>query len=92
MTTAPRKINIGDRVRLLGLPDWLIHDLPESEQNEMRSFIGRSTMVRGIDSYGYFWLEFSLGIVIDEKNDAACCSGHSFCVPQEFIKLESDSE
>jgi len=38
-------IRVGDRVRLLGLPDWLTHDLPQDEQMEMHSFIGRCTEV-----------------------------------------------
>jgi hypothetical protein len=34
-------IRVGDRVRLLGLPDWLTNDLPESEQEELHAFVGQ---------------------------------------------------
>ncbi|MDO9213435.1 MAG: hypothetical protein Q8Q54_15775 [Methylococcales bacterium] len=78
------KIRVGDSVKLIDLPHWLIHDLPESEQTEMREFIGQQTIVREIDSYGYFWLEFE---VIVEKNDTNHCCGHSFAVSHDFIDL-----
>jgi hypothetical protein len=77
-------IQVGDRVKLLGLPEWLTHDLPESEQVEMYAFIGQTTVVCEIDSYGYYWLGF--GTTVD-VGDSACYSGHSFGVPKEFIEL-----
>lgn len=77
-----REIRVGDRVKLLALPDWLTHDLPESEQAEMRTFIGRCTVVSEIDAHGYFWLGFGSS---NEVGDSAYYSGHSFCVPREFI-------
>jgi hypothetical protein len=76
-------IQVGDRVKLLGVPDWLMHDLPESEKVEMRAFIGQSAVVREIDSHGYFWLGFG---VFEELGDTACYSGHSFCVSRDFIE------
>jgi hypothetical protein len=76
-------IRVGDRVRLLGLPDWLIHDLPESEQIEMRAFVGQSALVSEIDGHGCFWLGFGSTTDVD---DYACYSGHSFCVLREFIE------
>jgi hypothetical protein len=51
MTAEIRK---GDRVRLLGLPNWLTQDLPVDEQEEMRAFIGRSAVVGEVDLHGYF--------------------------------------
>lgn len=76
-------IRVGDRVRLLGLPDWLTHDLPASEQEEMRSFIGQTGVVGEVDSHGYFWLGFGS---TTEEGDSARYSGHSFGVPREFIE------
>ena len=76
-------IRVGDRVRLLGLPDWLTHDLPESEQIEMLAFIGQFAVVNEIDAYGYFWLGFGSTA---EVGSAAHYSGHSFGVPVEFIE------
>lgn len=84
MTTS---IRVGDHVRLLGLPDWLTHDLPASEQEEMRAFIGKSAVVREVDSYGYFWLGFGS---TTEHGDTSYYSGHSFGVPREFIEPTAD--
>jgi hypothetical protein len=79
-------ICVGDHVRLLGLPDWLIHDLPESEQLEMRAFVGRQAVVTSIDVAGYFWIGFG---EITESSDIAYYSGHSFCVPRECLSKVS---
>ena len=68
--------------KLPGLPDWLIHDLPEDEQEEMLAFVGLSAIVTEIESYGYFWIRFG---AIFEVGDDACYSGHSFCVTRELI-------
>jgi len=76
-------IQVGDRVKLLGLPDWLIHDLPESEQIEMRGFIGQCTVVTEIDPYAYVWIGFGSAI---EIGAASYWSGHSFGVTEEFIE------
>ena len=81
---ADADIRVGDRVRLLGLPDWLLNNLPESEQVEMRSFIGRTALLDEIDKYGYFWIGFG---TTEEHGDEARYSGHSFCVPREFIEI-----
>jgi hypothetical protein len=76
------EICVGDRVRLKELPDWLIHDLPESEQFEMRTFVGRESIVTSIDLAGYFWIGFGES---SESSDTAFYSGHSFCVPRECL-------
>lgn len=78
-------IRVGDRVKLLGLPDWLTHDLPESEQMEMRAFVGQWAVVNEIDAYGFFWLGFGCTVAV---GDAAHYSGHSFSVPREFIERD----
>lgn len=76
-------IHVGDRVRLLRLPEWLTHDLPESEKAEMLAFVGQSAVVTDIDRDGYFWLGFGS---TKESNDAAFYSGHSFGVPADFLE------
>ena len=78
------EITIGQRVKLLGLPNWLIHDLPESEQAEMQQFIGQSAIVCDIDAHGYFWLGFGDTVFIG--GDDASYSGHLFGVAREFIE------
>lgn len=79
-------IRVGDRVKLLGLPAWLTHDLPESEQVEMRAFVGQSAVVSEIDSHGYFWLGFGSTTDMD---DAGHYSGHLFGVPRDFIERDA---
>jgi hypothetical protein len=79
-----REILIGNRVRLVSLPEWLVHDLPASEQVEMRSCIGQIAVVREIDNYGYLWIGFG---VTTEHDDGARYSGHSFGVPRECVEL-----
>lgn len=81
-------IKIGDRVTLLGLPDWLINDLPESEQTELITCIGKSAVVTEIDNYGYFWLGFGSTV---EVEGTAHYSGHSFAISSEFIELTPPS-
>ncbi|MBB3193551.1 hypothetical protein [Roseateles terrae] len=76
-------IRVGDRVRLLGLPDWLIHDLPVTEQQEMLSFVGHCAVVTEVDCHQNFWLGFG---TLAETGSDAFYSGHSFGVPHEFIE------
>lgn len=80
-------IQVGDRVRLLGLPDWLVHDLPQYEQEELETFVGQITEVTDIDACGYFWLGFGGTVDMD---DHARYSGHAFCVPREFLESAID--
>lgn len=77
-------VRVGDSVKLLGLPDWLIHDLPQSEQAEMLNFVGKSAVVSQIDEHGYCWLGFG---ATTEAGDSAQYSGHSFCVPPDFLQV-----
>ena len=79
----PSAIKVGSLVKLLGIPEWLIHDLPESERAEMLGFVGRHAVVTEIDGAGYFWLGFGLTV---ETGDVADYSGHSFCVTDEFLE------
>jgi hypothetical protein len=76
---------VGDRVRLLGLPDWLIHDLPESEQREMRMFVGQTTEITGIDVAGHHWVGFGQTTDTEAGSDAHY-AGHSFCVTPDFLQ------
>jgi len=62
-------------------------DLPENEQEELRTFIGQSAVVSDIDSHGYFHGYFWLGFGnTTQADDSASYSGHSFCVPRAFIE------
>ncbi len=76
-------LRVGDRVTLLGLPDWLVHDLPADEQRELRGCVGRATEVVDIDAHGYVWIGFGQ---TTDAGDTAHYSGHSFCVPPQFLQ------
>lgn len=73
----------GDSVKLLGLPDWLLHDLPKDEQSEIVAFVGQTATVTEVDAHGYVWLGFGSTTGSGEQ---ANYSGHSFCVPSNFIQ------
>ena len=77
------ELKAGSKVRLTRIPDWLIHDLPKSEQEEMLSFIGQVGIVQDIDAYGYFWLGFGQ---ITQATDGSYFSGHSFAVSQDCLE------
>lgn len=77
------ELKAGSKVRLTRIPDWLIHDLPKSEQEEMLSFIGQVGIVQDIDGYGYFWLGFGQ---ITQAADGSYFSGHSFAVSQGCLE------
>jgi hypothetical protein len=76
-------LQVGDRVRLIGIPDWLIHYLPEDEKQEISGFIGNVAVVEKIDDAGYFWLDFGNTV---EVTDSAYYTGHTFCVTREYLE------
>lgn len=76
-------IKIGDRVKLNGIPDWLIHDLPPDEKSEILACVGNILVVDSIDDDGYVWLGFGN---TTEDNDNAYYTGHSFCVSKEYLQ------
>lgn len=74
---------IGDLVLLIGIPDWLIAALPESEQLEILGRIGSIASIEKIDEHGYFWLESGATAGGDESTRR---SGHAFAVPADCIE------
>jgi len=82
-------IRVGDRVRLLDMPDWLLRDLPEDEQIEMRSFVGKCSEVEEIDNHGYYWVGFGSLVILD---GTSYYTGHSFCIQVEYLQLVSRKE
>jgi hypothetical protein len=54
-------MKIGDKVRVLAIPDWLLRDLLEAEQNCFGSQLGKVVEVRGIQSHQHVWLSFADG-------------------------------
>jgi hypothetical protein len=45
----------GSLVRILTIPDWLIHDLPEEDVLRFKAREGRAMRVLELDSGGYVW-------------------------------------
>ena len=76
-------IAIGNCVKLISLPEWLLTGLPEDEQQELIGCIGKIFQVSDIDVYGYYWIGF--GVTTNVGQDSFY-SGHSFCVPRECIE------
>jgi hypothetical protein len=77
-------IDIGNYVRLLSVPAWLLKDLPSDEQLEILSYIGRIACVESIDSDGYVWLGFGSTVQLEDYSEYV---GHSFCVPPDSVEL-----
>lgn len=84
------QIRQGSRVRLVELPEWLVHDLPGDEQAEMRAFVGKVALVDRVDrvdrvdAAGYVWIGF--GATCSSGEDAQY-RGHSFGVPVACLQL-----
>lgn len=78
------QISVGDQVKLNAIPDWLVHDLPDDEKREILGFVGKVAVITDIDNYGYFWIGFG---EMHEDANSAYYSGHTFCVPREYLEL-----
>jgi hypothetical protein len=77
------QILIGDEVKLIGIPDWLVHDLPKDEGIAIVACIGKTAKVESIDNYGYYWIGFGC---TTETTNGSEYEGHSFGVPLEFLE------
>lgn len=73
----------GDRVRLLGIPDLLTHDLPEDERQAIHAQVGKIMEVQKVDEHGDVWLGFGS---TTEDADQAIYEGHSFAVSKAFVE------
>jgi len=76
------EIKAGDIVSLLGVPEWLVHDLPADERDAIFGFIGREAVVEKVDDHGYLWIGFW---TTTGDGEGAFYSGHSFCLPRECV-------
>jgi len=73
----------GDKVRLISIPEWLTHDLPEEDSIEIKSCIGKVANILEIDKFGYFWLDFN-----DLNKIGSIKKGYpSFCVSNENLEI-----
>jgi hypothetical protein len=84
MLNMGRQLQVGDTVRLLSIPDWLVHDLPASERKEISACVGKTAQISEIDSYGYCWVGFG---ETQDAEDEGRYSGHSFCLPADCLAL-----
>ena len=73
---------VGDKVKLVQIPEWLTHDLPVDEQKEIQSYVGRIALIEKINASGHLWIGFG---GITEKGEEADYSGHSFCVTKDCL-------
>ncbi len=76
-------MKVGDTVRLVSIPHWLIHDLPNQEQREIVDFIGQTAVITEVDNHGNFWLGFG---TYSEDQAETSYSGHSFCVTEASLE------
>lgn len=70
-------MTVGDTVRLISVPQWLIHDLPLPEQWEIVDCIGQTAVITELDAQGNYWIGF--GKLLRDEDGTAYC-GHSLCV------------
>jgi hypothetical protein len=54
-------MKVGDKVRVLTIPDWLIHDLPEEDVARINAQVGEVVEVRELQGHGHVWLSFADG-------------------------------
>jgi hypothetical protein len=75
---------INDHVKIEAIPDWLTHDLPSDEREQILGCVGRIMIVESIDSAGYLWVGFG---AIELKEDISLYQGHSFAIPHDCVSL-----
>jgi hypothetical protein len=78
------KFNVGDIVKLLSVPDWLVADLPEAERAAILACVGKEMVISDIDQFGGIWLGFGQTAV--DGNDAVY-SGQTFITEADRILL-----
>ena len=74
--------NVGQTVKVLEIPDWLVRDLLQGEREAILARKGAVMVVEDIDGYGYIWLGFGTTV---EDEDGATFRGQSFCLPPECV-------
>lgn len=82
-------LHVGDEVTLISVPEWLLKDLPEEEQKEILSFVGKGAQITEIDRYGYYWVGFGATFASGEE---AVYSGHSFAVTADCLRKRESAD
>jgi hypothetical protein len=71
-----------DNVKILHIPDWLIHDLDDESKKNILSCINTIMNIYEFDEYGYAWLET---ITLDSEDEY---KSNSFSMePQNLLKI-----
>ena len=52
-----QKIAEGDIVKILTIPEWLVHDMDDASRKVVKSCEGTLMKINEIDEYGYAWVE-----------------------------------
>lgn len=63
------KVKVGDRIKIVEIPDWLVIDLPENEALAIRKCVGTEMLVYEVDAYGYLWTKL---VITDNHDDYLC--------------------
>ena len=63
----------GDTVKILCIPEWLVHDLDEISKNTVLGCEGANMVVYEIDEYGYVWVEtVTLSTEQEYRSNSVC--------------------
>jgi hypothetical protein len=79
-----QKIKVGSVVTLIDLPDWMVLDLPEDEQKELRAFVGTTSVVYDIDAYGYPSI---CSRFVEQREDGVYHGGPGFSASLESLQV-----
>ena len=71
---------MGDVVRVLSIPDWLVADLPDLERAGILACVGKEMVVNAVDRSGGVWLGFG-------QTQDATYKGRSFLIEADRIEL-----
>lgn len=78
------KFAVGDVVRILSIPDWLVADLPDGERAGILACVGKEMTISEIDKSGGIWVGFGQTV---EEEDSATYRGQSFVIEPGRIQL-----
>jgi hypothetical protein len=75
-------VQVGARVRLLGLSGKWLEELPQEEQRDVLSMIGETFEIEEIDEYGHPWVRKAW-----PNEEEGTCHSHSIAVEPHEIEL-----
>jgi len=79
-STSIANIQVGDRVRVKNIPEWLLRDLPLEDQERLKAQKEAVVDVLELMPHGYLWLPFANGY-----------EGEGFSLQPSDVKLEKGS-